>query len=95
VGSVAALGTKKKALTEAMRDPETYLGSMDNISPQYQNAEKNTAKAPPPAATMTTRLAREVQEAVDSDPIWYVIIVPAENCTTTTTTTTTSFLNIS
>jgi hypothetical protein len=65
-------------ITDAMRNPAKILSSLDNIAPEFHAAEqfgkkpdlttsgRNTMAA---LTVTTTRLAREVMEAIDSDPL--------------------------
>lgn len=51
----------KKALADAMRDPLHQLGSLDVIHPNYRSSE---------AVSTSTRLARQVQDAMHFDPMY-------------------------
>jgi hypothetical protein len=53
----------KKALAEAMRDPLQHLGRLDVIRPCYRDLETDTT-------TTTTRLAHQVQDAMEADPMY-------------------------
>jgi hypothetical protein len=57
---------KKKGLAKAMKDPMNELGSMDVIAPEYHASEKKFADQ----AASSTRLAVQVKEAIDSDPMY-------------------------
>jgi len=57
------LGGGKKGLADALRNPLQRLGTLDVIAPQYRASEKYKTTA------TATRLAREVVNAIDSDPM--------------------------
>lgn len=57
---------EKKALTEAMKDPLVKLDSMNIIKPKYHDSVSEKSSLP---STITSRLAREVKDAIDSDPM--------------------------
>lgn len=57
---------KKKGLAKAMKDPMNELGTMDVIAPEYHASEKKFAGQ----AASSTRLAIQVKEAIDSDPMY-------------------------
>eukprot|EP00550_Attheya_septentrionalis_P004605 CAMPEP_0198290534 /NCGR_PEP_ID=MMETSP1449-20131203/8359_1 /TAXON_ID=420275 /ORGANISM="Attheya septentrionalis, Strain CCMP2084" /LENGTH=368 /DNA_ID=CAMNT_0043989043 /DNA_START=158 /DNA_END=1264 /DNA_ORIENTATION=- len=79
-------GPSKKFVTEAMRDPMNKLGTLEAIDPQYHSSQSfpsNTTKQPsvvkvdafsgrpvPLPSQPVTRLATEVMEAIDSDPMY-------------------------
>jgi hypothetical protein len=58
----------KKGLTKAMKDPMNELGTLDKIAPEYHASEKQFAGDA--ASSTTTRLAIQVKEAIDSDPMY-------------------------
>ncbi|KAG7336821.1 TPD sequence-motif-containing protein [Nitzschia inconspicua] len=63
---------KKKFLTAAMRDPMHYLGRVDCVRDEFLDIEHQWAteeKERISSATAPTRLATEVNEAIDSDPL--------------------------
>jgi hypothetical protein len=60
-------GLKKKTLAKAMRDPQLHLGSIDAIADEFRATETSS---PVLQGTGTTRLAMEVQESIDMDPIY-------------------------
>ena len=71
----------RKLVTEAMRDPIGKLGSMNAIAAPYQISEKNgrgslvridqfSGRPITSPAQDVTRLALEVLEAVDADPLY-------------------------
>lgn len=47
-----------------MRNPLQRLDSLEVIAPQYRSSEENNT------SKTTTRLAREVADALDSDPMY-------------------------
>jgi hypothetical protein len=72
--SLSSSSSSSMVVTEAMRNPATILSNLDNISPEFHAAEAHqqmtrNAAAPRTTMTTTTRLAREVMEAIDSDPL--------------------------
>jgi hypothetical protein len=64
--AVTAGVNKKKGLAKAMKDPLNELGTMDVIAPEYHASEKQFAVQ----SASSTRLAVQVQEAIDSDPMY-------------------------
>ena len=59
-----------------LRNPAKMLSSLDTIAPEFHIAEQfgkkpdqTTSSSNNTAALTTTRLAREVMEAIDSDPL--------------------------
>lgn len=74
---VAGLQNKKRTLTQAMKNPEQHLGDVDAIVTKYQVTEEIhlshavDGKTTTVATTVTTtRLAREVKEAIEYDPMY-------------------------
>ena len=63
VEAVAGLQNQKKSLSKAMREPELYLGTLDSIADDYQASEDSNLNG-------LTRLAKQVREAMDCDPIY-------------------------
>jgi hypothetical protein len=64
--AITAGVNKKKGLAKAMKDPMNELGTMDVIAPEYHASEKQFAGQ----SASSTRLAIQVQEAIDSDPMY-------------------------
>jgi hypothetical protein len=64
--AITAGVNKKKGLAKAMKDPLNELGTMDVIAPEYHASEKQFAGQ----SASSTRLAIQVQEAIDSDPMY-------------------------
>ena len=62
--AVSTGGNKKKALAKAMRNPEQFLGNLDAISEDFRCTEPSTV------FRTTTRLAQEVREAINADPMY-------------------------
>jgi len=56
----------KKSLTEAMRNPERQLVSIDVISPEYHPSEQVKR----PTEGFSTRLGMEIREVIDCDPMY-------------------------
>ena len=70
-GSAGSASTNKKAVTEAMREPQRVLGDKAIVKPEYRSSEENgssstiSSSSPP-----LSRLATEVIEAMRSDPLY-------------------------
>jgi len=58
----------KKGLSSAMKNPLEELGSINTIKEKYRESEERGRKSSS-LTTKTTRLAREVNEAIASDPL--------------------------
>lgn len=76
-GPAGSASTNKKAVTEAMREPQRVLGDPSIVKPEYRSSEENgssstkssSSSSPPPSAPLS-RLATEVIEAMRSDPLY-------------------------
>jgi hypothetical protein len=76
----SSVSSSSTMVTEAMRNPAKILSNLDNIAPEFHAAEacyhqrtssSTAVQVPPMTATTTmTRMAREVKEAIDSDPLY-------------------------
>ena len=70
-GAAGSASSNKKAVTEAMREPQRVLGDPSIVKPEYRSSEENgslptKASSSPPLS----RLAMEVIEAMRSDPLY-------------------------
>ena len=74
-GSAGSASTNKKAVTEAMREPQRVLGDPSIVKPEYRSSEENgssstkSSSSPSPSPPLS-RLATEVIEAMRSDPLY-------------------------
>lgn len=71
-GAAGSASTNKKAVTEAMREPQRVLGDPSIVKSEYRSSEENrssssTKSSPSPPLS---RLATEVIEAMRSDPLY-------------------------
>jgi hypothetical protein len=73
VEHIAILPTRK-GLINAMRHPEQHLGTINNIREEFRYTEEQWMKQQQQqgisTTTTLTRLATEVKEALDSDPLY-------------------------
>lgn len=74
VEAITDMNGGKRALTDAMRDPMAVLGDAKVILPKYIDSEtikrsEGFPRIDPQSSKPTTRLAQEVMEAIESDPM--------------------------
>ena len=72
-GAAGSASTNKKAVTEAMREPQRVLGDPSVVKPEYRLSEENgssSTKSSSSPSPPLSRLATEVIEAMLSDPLY-------------------------
>lgn len=71
-GAAGSASTNKKAVTEAMREPQRVLGDPSIVKSEYRSSEENRSSSSTKSSSSPplSRLATEVIEAMRSDPLY-------------------------